>query len=486
MPELTLDLQRKLYTTKLGIDNDDVEIGDGKSLTNLNPQVKFFRWNKENSLGIKFTDLKAPATFNNETKTLEIKDSKIGFYFNRADDIHLKFGLIFYEKPAVNSWNFQLEGWEELNFYYQPPLANTNPDGSTWEENSFGGRSDRPAEVSGSYAIYHKNKRNYIRGQTNYRCGKFGHFYRPKFIDTNGKWVWGNLHIENGIYTISIPQDFLDDAIYPIKVNDTFGELSEGVTFYNGNANWYWGQKGIPSFDGSGYSIHFYGKHASGAFNFKGALVLASNKNIVSNGIGNAVEIDTTLQWWESIFSVAPTIVGSTVYYVGTVNQANGFQVRYDDVGSSGDSIYDSTNSYASPTNPTDATNNTWHVSIYCEYTPAGGAELVIADASHVHTSENVVLTQKHTLVISDCSHSHIADNIVLISVALDQEGYLFRDDDGDEDEASPLASQDANITRAKNKNTRIRFLINATGNPTGKQFQLEYRKKGVGDWMKV
>jgi len=69
----------------------------------------------------------------------------------------------------------------------------------------------------------------------------------------------------------------------------------------------------------------------------------------------------------------------------------------------------------------------------------------------------------------------------------IEQEGFRWRDDDGDEDGATWLQSQDAHITRAKETITRLRVLLNATNDPGAKQFQLEYRVKDSGDpWTKI
>jgi hypothetical protein len=65
--------------------------------------------------------------------------------------------------------------------------------------------------------------------------------------------------------------------------------------------------------------------------------------------------------------------------------------------------------------------------------------------------------------------------------MALEQEGFRWRLDDGDEDAATWLADQDTNITRYRNVNTRLRMVINSTGGPTNAQYRLEYRKKGTG-----
>lgn len=44
----------------------------------------------------------------------------------------------------------------------------------------------------------------------------------------------------------------------------------------------------------------------------------------------------------------------------------------------------------------------------------AGGATLVIADATHGHLADNVTLTQAHQLALADATHGHLADGISL------------------------------------------------------------------------
>lgn len=89
----------------------------------------------------------------------------------------------------------------------------------------------------------------------------------------------------------------------------------------------------------------------------------------------------------------------------------------------------------------------------------------------------------------SSSAYSHVVIEAVSIDdvYSLEQEGFRFRDDDGNETGASWLAVQDTNITRAKQTTTRLRVLVNATNDPGGIQYQLEYREKGVGDtWRAV
>jgi hypothetical protein len=70
-----------------------------------------------------------------------------------------------------------------------------------------------------------------------------------------------------------------------------------------------------------------------------------------------------------------------------------------------------------------------------------------------------------------------------------EQEGYRWRADDGDEDEATWLALQDADIVRGKNVNTRLRGTLDSSGKePPTAQVAVQYRKVGDPDseWRDV
>ncbi|MFZ1721029.1 MAG: hypothetical protein WAU07_00835, partial [Microgenomates group bacterium] len=63
-------------------------------------------------------------------------------------------------------------------------------------------------------------------------------------------------------------------------------------------------------------------------------------------------------------------------------------------------------------------------------------------------------------------------------SMAVEQEGYRFRADDGSETTATWLAAQDTTINRAVSTPTRLRTLINSIGveDPDSAQYELEYK----------
>lgn len=68
-----------------------------------------------------------------------------------------------------------------------------------------------------------------------------------------------------------------------------------------------------------------------------------------------------------------------------------------------------------------------------------------------------------------------------------DQYGYRWRDDDGDEDGASWLASQDTPISRSADVTTRLRIGTDSdVADPPSQALKLQWRKAGDTDWHDV
>ena len=107
-------------------------------------------------------------------------------------------------------------------------------------------------------------------------------------------------------------------------------------------------------------SITFYGKGAS-ATNAKG-IITNSSGTLLTNGVGSAVSISTTAGSKVLTFAVGyrPLVTSGTTYRIGVIGQA-ALWVYYSST-TGGTSKQDTTNNYATPTNPTDAgsTTETW------------------------------------------------------------------------------------------------------------------------------
>lgn len=129
--------------------------------------------------------------------------------------------IILPRRPNDNRIILDIEA-EGVDFFHQPPL--------TPEEIAEG--VVRPDNIVNSYAVYDKVKRDHAIGETNYMCGKLFHLPRPRPVDALGNWCWADLLIENGKQIVTIPWDFLNNAVYPIRhvAGDTFGKTAIGGT----------------------------------------------------------------------------------------------------------------------------------------------------------------------------------------------------------------------------------------------------------------
>ncbi len=138
----------------------------------------------------------------------------------------LEFDVQLLARPPTNVVTFAMAS-RNLTFDYQAPLAHERADGSTWEVNPWGGLRERPANVNGSYAVYHATAAgDYAAlGGHNYESGKAFHIYRPWAQDATGRRVWAALDIDatRTRLTITVPPEFLATATYPVLVDPTFG-----------------------------------------------------------------------------------------------------------------------------------------------------------------------------------------------------------------------------------------------------------------------
>ncbi len=116
--------------------------------------------------------------------------------------------------------------------------------------------------------------------------------------------------------------------------------------------------------------------------------------------------------------------------------------------------------------------------------------EETIASVGGVGSSTEAATGTTTTMSWSISSNAWLVGGVAFIpqSASYEQEGYRWREDDGSETAATWIVAQDTDITRAKETNTRLRVISNATGNPATHQTTLEYRKVGDADseWRSV
>jgi len=136
-----------------------------------------------------------------------------------------KVDILLNEKPDTNRFCYLIEGHENYDFFYQPEL--------TKEEIEQG--AERPEDIVGSYAVYHKELKNHKTGAENYATGKVMHIPHPQVWELNDEentkeWAELSYDEKDGSLCVTVPQDFLDKAVYPVRVDPTFGYTSIGGT----------------------------------------------------------------------------------------------------------------------------------------------------------------------------------------------------------------------------------------------------------------
>lgn len=254
------------------------EIGDFKVPTEFLPQTKIMRWDNEVNFSVRLVHDEASPIISKVGETVKWSGKKVEALFY---DINSKehpegaseFEVVLKEKPLTNVVEFTLNT-KGLDFFYQPEL--------TQEEKDNG--SSQPENVIGSYAVYaSENKINYVGGKE-YKTGKVGHIYRPQIEDSAGNKVWGelNVDIEKGILSVTIPQEFLDKAVYPVRhaAGLTFGYTSAGSTFGAYKDDIHWFQYQISDGGGTLNSISEYcSKFSTYTGNIKEAIYDDSSNN---------------------------------------------------------------------------------------------------------------------------------------------------------------------------------------------------------------
>jgi len=291
---------------------------------------------------------------------------------------------------------------KDLKAYYQPALFQEYGFSKPFSNSTFSVNAThvmrlingtwmieayRPENVVGSYAIYHAYKMN-----NEYKTGKAFHIYRPKIIDAEGNEAWCNLNITNRLLKIEISKDFLDNAVYPVTIDPTFGYETAGATSQE-VAKDYRGSWFTCPEDGTANSLTVYIRQdtSGGSVNVKTAIYDKSDDSLVRSS--EEIAITSTDYYWETfnLLTPNPDLTANKDYWLvvwGDVG--NGLEFPY--------IKYDSATSKGADETSTDYTDgegdslweNPWtgysvvdkKYSIYCTYTAGEGAQ----EYSHTFT----------------------------------------------------------------------------------------------------
>jgi len=154
----------------------------------------------------------------------------------------LKTTLTLDKKPACNAWAFDLTFPAGTRFAFQGELTRDEQDGT-----GLLGKVTRPDWCINSYAVFDASD------------AKIAHIPRPFALDDDGRWTWASIAIADGVAIVSLPNEWLEAARYPVTIDPTFGMTSVGGGFstYDGHP-YAWGRSS-PATAGTTSQIYFYG-----------------------------------------------------------------------------------------------------------------------------------------------------------------------------------------------------------------------------------
>ncbi|KPJ71314.1 hypothetical protein AMJ50_02350 [Parcubacteria bacterium DG_74_3] len=334
--------------------------------------------------------------------------------FTQNEQGGVEFDTILYEKPETNQIIFPIET-QGLKFYYQPSL---DPDHPTWADEDGDGVADtfRPENVVGSYAVYHATKGNIHSSKEEaekYKAGKAFHIYRPKIIDSNGWEIWGELNIDeqSGSLSITISQDFLNSAVYPITIDPTFGYDTTPTTdwtFVGENYAMTGGDTYSPSSNGTGVSMSFYGRNSGDQI--KMALYDSSNESLEAET--EAVNLSGSPSWVTANFSGSPS-VSSNINYRLSFKASAEIYVYYDTAAVNYKYASNNfTDDWPNPISWTEGSARKW--GIYCTYEVLETIGVQATIKSWISFSVSATSTTLSPEMVDSTGGVHIASSSVI------------------------------------------------------------------------
>lgn len=272
----------------------------------------------------------------------------------------LKWDIEFSERPAVNTWTWELKHTNGIEFFYQGEL--------TPEEIERG--AERPKGVVGSYAVYCD------RANNKYKTGKLCHVYRPFCYDANGNHIYADLLISDGQLTITVDETWLDNAVYPVRLDPTFGYTAQGGTTQSASSSYAWGTRFLSPAAGNAESLSAYISHPSWGGRYWKYVLCEYNSNS-SPVLSGTAEGSGSSSGWSELSLLATSQIQKDTEYVLVLQGSGGEVVFYSDsAGATANQQGYVAHQYSDTWGSSLAMSfsNAFRFSIYCTYTESGGS----------------------------------------------------------------------------------------------------------------
>ena len=143
-------------------------------------------------------------TLRGDKRRLVYKGRRRSHRFTILEDGAFEYDCILNKEPESNIVSLRMEGAENYDFFRQPDFV---PD----------------PFLKGSYAVY---KKETLIGEG---TGKLCHIHRPEIIDARGRRCWGDLLVVGNCLNITIPENWLSEAVYPVIVDPVVGTNTIGT-----------------------------------------------------------------------------------------------------------------------------------------------------------------------------------------------------------------------------------------------------------------
>ena len=142
-------------------------------------------------------------TLRGDKQRLEYKGRRRSHRFTILGDTAFEYDCILNREPDSNVIRLRIEGADKYDFFRQPDFV-------------------KDPFLKGSYAVY---KKETLLGEG---TGKLCHIHRPEIIDARGRRCWGSLAVIGDELLITIPEQWLGEAVYPVIVDPVIGTTTIG------------------------------------------------------------------------------------------------------------------------------------------------------------------------------------------------------------------------------------------------------------------
>lgn len=340
---------RAAYSFKTS-EHTEVEVGDPQAEQFL-PKLALYKWNREvmfklhpspdllrisqsqqDPQNLQSAKPAAPTTSLDQNQIMH-SAGPVDYRFypldpaEQMEDGGVEFEFTLNQKPDGNVFVFPIET-RNLTFNYQPELTD--------EEKAQG--CERPENVVGSYAVYHAWRVPVHPTEASaekYRTCKAFHIYRPRVTDADGKSVWATLQVdaEHGTLTVTVDQDFLDTAAYPVVVDPTFGYTTMGgSSYWTGSSHDLIGSKfTTPAGAANSANKIVVALGTGGTLSHAKCGIYKDSDNSFLHGTVERTNIALSgYQWFDFVFTPAYTLPDATAVELAFWADTGGYAARYD------------------------------------------------------------------------------------------------------------------------------------------------------------